>query len=60
MKPKIISEELRPEYVFDYSKVAHGKYFKRLLEEGAKVLVHLINTISVSSRRVKLQPQIEP
>ena len=34
-----ISEELRPEYNFDYSKAARGKYFKRLLEEGANVVV---------------------
>jgi hypothetical protein len=39
MKTKSISEELRPEYVFDYSKAARGKYFKRLLEEGANVVV---------------------
>ena len=39
MKTKTISEELRPEYVFDYSKAASGKYFKRLLEEGANVVV---------------------
>jgi len=39
MKTKNISEELRPEYEFDYSKAVHGKYFKRLLEEGANVVV---------------------
>ena len=39
MKTKTISEELRPEYVFDYSKASRGKYFKRLLEEGANVVV---------------------
>ena len=38
MKAKII-EELRPEYEFDYSKAVCGKYFKRLLEEGANVVV---------------------
>jgi heterodisulfide reductase subunit C len=32
-------EELRPEYAFDYSKAAQGKYFKRLIEEGANVAV---------------------
>ena len=37
MKAKI--EELRPEYEFDYSKATRGKYFKRLLEEGANVVV---------------------
>jgi len=34
-----ISDELRPEYNFDYTKAARGKYFKRLLEEGANVVV---------------------
>jgi hypothetical protein len=38
MKTKTI-EELRPEYEFDYSKAVRGKYFKRLLEEGANVAV---------------------
>ena len=38
MKAKTI-EELRPEYEFDYSKAVRGKYFKRLLEEGANVAV---------------------
>ncbi|MCX7012777.1 MAG: hypothetical protein NTW86_09510 [Candidatus Sumerlaeota bacterium] len=32
-------DELRPEYDFDYSKAVRGKYFKRLLEEGANVAV---------------------
>lgn len=34
-----IAEDLRPEYAFDYSKAVRGKYFKRLLEEGANVVV---------------------
>ncbi|MFZ3116205.1 MAG: hypothetical protein WA133_06875 [Syntrophales bacterium] len=38
MKTKTI-EELRPEYDFDYSKAVRGKYFKRLLEEGANVAI---------------------
>ncbi len=38
MKTKTI-EELRPEYEFDYSKAVRGKYFKRLLEEGANVAI---------------------
>jgi hypothetical protein len=38
MKTKII-EELRPEYEFDYSKAVRGKYFKRLIEEGANIAV---------------------
>ena len=32
-------EELRPEYKFDYLKADRGKYFKRLIEEGANVAV---------------------
>ena len=39
MKTKTISEELRPEYEFDYSKAVRGKYFKRLIEEGANIAV---------------------
>ena len=38
MKTKTI-EELRPEYEFDYSKAVRGKYVKRLLTEGANVVV---------------------
>jgi hypothetical protein len=34
-----IADDLRPEYHFDYSKAVRGKYFKRLLEEGANVVV---------------------
>jgi hypothetical protein len=32
-------DELRPEYDFDYSKAVRGKYCRRLLEEGANVVV---------------------
>ena len=32
-------DDLRPEYNFDYSKAVRGKYYKRLLEEGANVIV---------------------
>jgi len=38
-KRKIDRDELRPEYDFDYSKGIRGKYYKRLLEEGANVVV---------------------
>lgn len=38
-KQKIDRDELRPEYNFDYSKAVRGKYYKRLLEEGANVVV---------------------
>jgi len=33
------SDELRPEYSLDYSKAVRGKYYKRLLQEGANVVV---------------------
>ena len=40
MKPKAhLSDDLRPEYHFDYSKAARGKYSKRILKEGANVVV---------------------
>ena len=32
-------DEMRPEYEFDYSKAVRGKYYKRLLKEGANVVV---------------------
>jgi hypothetical protein len=32
-------DELRPEYQFDYSKAVRGKYYRRLLKEGANVVV---------------------
>jgi len=38
-KRKRDRDELRPEYDFDYSKSVRGKYYKRLLEEGANVVV---------------------
>jgi hypothetical protein len=41
MKTKIrkVHEDLRPQYDFDYTRSVRGKYFKRLLEEGANVVV---------------------
>ena len=33
------SDELRPEYNFDYSKAVRGKYYKRILDEGANVVM---------------------
>jgi hypothetical protein len=42
MKDKPIqqgSDELRPEYDFDYSKAVRGKYYRRLLEEGSNVVI---------------------
>ena len=38
-KHKEPMDELRPEYEFDYSKAVRGKYYKRLLAEGANVAV---------------------
>ena len=32
-------DELRSEYQFDYSKAVRGKYYRRLLKEGANVIV---------------------
>ena len=37
MKPK--SDDLRPEYHFDYSKAVRGKYYKRILKEGTNVVL---------------------
>ena len=34
-------DELRPEYDFDYSKAARGKYYKRLLQEGSNRVMEL-------------------
>jgi hypothetical protein len=33
------SNDLRPEYAFDYSKAVRGKYYRRLIQEGANVAV---------------------
>ena len=33
------SDELRPEYDFDYSKTVRGKYYRRLLDEGCNVVI---------------------
>jgi hypothetical protein len=33
------NDELRSEYQFDYSKAVRGKYYRRLLKEGANVVV---------------------
>ncbi len=41
MKAKNVttSDEMQPEYDFDYSKAVRGKYYGRLLKEGANVIV---------------------
>lgn len=31
--------DVRPEYDFDYSKAVRGKYYARLLREGANIVV---------------------
>ena len=36
---KIKSDDLRPEYHFDYSKAVRGKYYKRILKEGTNVII---------------------
>jgi len=33
------SDELRPEYDFDYSKAVRGKYYRKLLDEGSNVVI---------------------
>ena len=33
------TNELRPEYDFDYSKAVRGKYYQQLLEEGSNVAI---------------------
>ena len=33
------SDQLRPEYNFDYSKAVRGKYYRRLLDEGSNVVI---------------------
>ena len=32
-------DDMRPEYDFDYSTAVRGKYYRRLLKEGANVVV---------------------
>lgn len=40
MKSKPVpSDEMRPEYNFNYSNAVRGKYYKRILKEGANVVV---------------------
>lgn len=34
-----LSDDLRPEYDFDYSKAVRGKYYRRLLKGRANVVV---------------------
>jgi hypothetical protein len=41
MKPKnnVGADDIRAEYNFDYAKAVRGKYYRRLLKEGANVVV---------------------
>jgi len=38
-KSRAIPDDMRPEYEFDYSTAVRGKYYRRLLREGANVAV---------------------
>ena len=38
-RPEGLRDDLRAEYDFDYSKAVRGKYYRRLLREGANVVV---------------------
>ena len=38
-KPRVVRDALRPEYTFDYSTAVRGKHYRRLLKEGANVIV---------------------
>ena len=38
-KRRTRSDEMRSEYTFDYTKAVRGKYYRRLLKEGANVAV---------------------
>jgi hypothetical protein len=33
------ADDLRANYVFDYTKAVRGKYYRRLMKEGANVVV---------------------
>jgi hypothetical protein len=38
-KSQAMPDKMRPEYEFDYSTAVRGKYYRRLLNEGANVVV---------------------
>lgn len=38
-KRRTPSNDMRPEYTFDYPTAVRGKYYRRLLKEGANVAV---------------------
>lgn len=39
MKRKLPTDDMRPEYDFDYSKAVRGKYHRQILKEGSNVVV---------------------
>jgi len=38
-KPRVVRDGMRPEYEFNYSTGVRGKYYRRLLKDGANVIV---------------------
>jgi hypothetical protein len=38
-KDAVAADDMRAEYNLDYSKAVRGKYYRRLLKEGANVVV---------------------
>ncbi len=38
-RPRVVRDKMRPEYEFDYATAVRGKYYRRLLKEGANVVV---------------------
>jgi hypothetical protein len=38
-KDQTQTEDLRPEYDFDFSQGERGRYYKRLLQEGSNIVV---------------------
>ncbi len=38
-EPGVVRDGLRPGYEFDYSTAVRGKHYRRLLKEGANVIV---------------------
>lgn len=38
-KGNAAQDEMRPEYDFNYSEAVRGKYYRRLIKEGANVVV---------------------
>jgi hypothetical protein len=38
-KSQVENDEMRSEYKFDYASAVRGKYYRRLLKEGANIVV---------------------